>query len=186
MKEAQHIFDYLQKNGMHRGNLVHTYKEGSNQKEGFLEDYTYLAQAALELYTASFDIQYLEIAMELTEKAEEKYADETTGMYFYNESDELIAKIIKTDDGVLPSPNAVMAHNLYVLGHIEYNTDYTEKSRQMLASMRTAMNESPASYTKWGGSLMLHQSYPYFEIAVVGPSVKPVAQAYMNIIFRTP
>lgn len=175
LQEAQHTFEYLLENGMYRGNLVHTYKEGSNQKEGFLEDYTYLAQSALELYTASFDIQYLEIATELTEKAEEKYADETTGMYFYNESDELIAKIIKTDDGVLPSPNAIMANNLYVLGHIEYNTDYTKKSSQMLASMRTAISESPASYAKWG-ALMLHQSYPFFEIAVVGSRVKPVVQ----------
>ena len=46
-----------------------------------------------------------------------------TGMFKFNEEDELIAKIIKTDDGVMPSPNAVMGHNLFRLGHLVYDTD---------------------------------------------------------------
>ena len=40
-----------------------------------------------------------------------------TGMFKFNQGEELIAKIIMTDDGVIPSPNAVMAHNLFRLGH---------------------------------------------------------------------
>ncbi|AYN67421.1 thioredoxin domain-containing protein [Euzebyella marina] len=173
LTEAEKIFQFLENNSFKNGRLVHTYKEGSSQNQGFLEDYSYLANAALQLYSVTFDEKYHDFADRLTKEAYDRFFDDTTGMFFYNESDELIAKIVKTDDGVLPSPNAVMAKNLFLLGHIDYNKEYLESSKQMLASMQPLVAESPASYSKWN-ALSLNNVYPYFEIAVVGKDVKPV------------
>ena len=167
LKEAESIFQYLEKNSYRTESLVHTYKQGSKQKEGFLEDYTFLAQAALRLYSVTFKTEYLDFARKLTRFAESKFGDESSGMYRYNEGDNLIAKIIKTDDGVLPSPNAVMAHNLFKLGHIDYNTSYTEKSKKMLSAMVPMIRESASNYSKWN-TLLLQNTFPYFEVAVVG------------------
>lgn len=179
---AKSILEFLKAKSYKNGTLVHTYKEGSRQKEGFLEDYAFLADASLQLYSATMDIKYLDFANRLTDTAQTRYGDEASGMYRYTDGEELIAKIIKTDDGVLPSPNAVMAHNLFRLGHIAYNTDYTEKSQRMLSAMVPAIIENAPSYSKWN-SLLLNTSYPYYEIAVVGKNaeslIKELNQNYV-------
>ncbi len=173
LNKAKSIFEFLRAKSFKDGTLVHTYKEGSRQKEGFLEDYAFFADASLQLYSATMDTKYLDFAQKLTKKAETLFFDKTSGMYRYNDGDELIAKIIKTDDGVLPSPNAVMAHNLFRLGHIEYKTDYTEKAQRMLSAMVPMIAEHAPSYSKWN-ALLLNTAYPYYEIAVVGKNAEPL------------
>ena len=173
LEKATSIYNFIHTNSYKNGALVHTYKDGSRQTEGFLEDYTYLADASIELYSATMDFKYLLTSQKLTQKAESLFADADSGMYRYTASDKLISKIIKTDDGVLPSPNAVMANNLFILGHIDYNTAYTEKALHMLSAMVPAITEQASSYSKWN-TLLLHSVYPYYEIAVVGKKAKPL------------
>ena len=81
----------------------------------------------------------------------------------------LISKIIKTDDGPLPSPNAIMGLNLLRLGHIDYNTEDVDKARKMLASLLPDVTQYAGSYAKWN-KLFLQAVYPFYEIAVVGES----------------
>ncbi len=173
LDKAKSIFEFIRAKSYEDGTLVHTYKKGSRQKEGFLEDYAFLTDASLQLYSATMDTKYLHFAQKLTQQTETLFFDKASGMYRYTDGDELIAKIIKTDDGVLPSPNAVMAHNLFRLGHIEYNTDYTEKAQRMLSAMVPMISEHAPSYSKWN-ALLLNTAYPYYEIAVVGKNAEPL------------
>lgn len=173
LDKAKSIFEFIRAKSYKNGILVHTYKKESRQKEGFLEDYAFLTDASLQLYSATMDTKYLNFAQKLTQKAETLFFDTASGMYRYNDSDELIVKIIKTDDGVLPSPNAIIAHNLFRLGHIEYKTDYTEKAQRMLAAMVPMITEHAPSYSKWN-ALLLNTAYPYYEIAVVGKNAEPL------------
>lgn len=185
LDKAKSIFEFLRAKSYKEGNLVHTYKEGSRQTEGFLEDYAFLADAALELYSATMDTKYLNFAQRLIKKTETLFFDVASGMYRYNDDEELIAKIIKTDDGVLPSANAVMAHILFRLGHIEYNTEYTEKARRMLSALIPMVTEQAASYSKWN-SLLLETAYPFYEVAVVGKNASPLIKSlHQNYVPNT-
>ncbi len=167
LNEARTIFGTLMKNGFDNGNLLHSYKENSRPIAGFLEDYVYLTAAALNLYTVTLEPNYLEFATELQETTAEQFIDISSGMYRYNSSNELISKIIKIDDAATPSPNAVMAQNLFLMGHIQYNTEALEKSKQMLSTMLPQLNESVQHYAKWS-TVFLHTAYPFYEIAAVG------------------
>jgi len=178
LDKAEAIFKFLRKNSYADEKLIHSYKKGSQRKEGFLEDYAFLADASLSLYGATMNVNYLDMAQELNEKVLKKFSDEATGMFKYNEGKELIAKIIKTNDGAIPSPNAVMAHNLFRLGHLVYDTDMMDKSKKMLSAMVPAITESALSYSKWN-SLLLNTTYPYYEIAVVGKDA-PTLMADIN------
>ncbi len=185
LERAKSIFEFLRAKSLKDDLLLHTYKEGSHQKEGFLEDYAFLADVSLQLYGTTMDSKYLDFAQKLNHTAEERFFDKASGMYRYNDGDELIANIIKTDDGVLPSPNAVMAHNLFRLGHIESRTDFTERAKQMLSVMIPAITETAPSYSKWN-SLLLNTTYPYYEIAVVGKNAEPlVKQLHQNYVPNT-
>ncbi|MCP4977663.1 MAG: thioredoxin domain-containing protein [Maribacter sp.] len=181
LNEAQSIFNAIKETAYIDNQLVHSYKKGSKRSEGFLEDYAFLANASLNLYSASMNDEYLGFAQQLTKTAEEHFKDDS-GFYKFNSGNSLIAKIIKNDDGVMPSPNAVMAHNLLSLGHIEYNKDYMARTTTMLSAMQPLLKESIASYTHWA-ALSLKKVYPYYEIAVVGKDAenlrKELAQKHL-------
>jgi len=181
LNEAQSIFRAIKEAAFIDNQLVHSYKKGSKRTEGFLEDYAFLANASLNLYSASMNSEYLSFAQQLIRTTEEQFKD-VSSFYKYNSSNSLIAKIIKNDDGVIPSPNAVMAHNLLLLGHIEYNKDYMASTNAMLSAMQPFLKESIVGYTHWG-SLSLKKMYPFYEIAVVGKDAKNIrkelAQKYL-------
>ena len=168
---AEDILKFLKQNSFSNGELVHTHKEGSKRKEGFLEDYAFLEDAILSLYGITTKIEHLDFAQDLNRDVLQKFSDEATGMFKYNDGEQLIAKIIKTDDGVMPSPNSVMAHNLFRLGHLIYDVEMMDKSKKMLSAMVPSISESAPSYSKWN-SLLLNVTYPYYEIAVVGKNAK--------------
>ena len=167
LDHAEHILQFIQTHGYKNNELGHSYKKDSKHIDAFLEDYCLLANAALNLYSTSLNTKHLSLAQELTRKAQDKFNDASSGMYTYNEGDKLIAKLIKTDDGVIPSSNAIMAHNLFQLGHIRYNQEDMKKAKTMVSSMVEVSKETPYSYAKWN-SLLLNMSYPFYEVAVVG------------------
>jgi uncharacterized protein YyaL (SSP411 family) len=176
LDSATDILNTLRSQGYTNGELGHSYKKDSKHIPGFLEDYSLLANAALNLYSASLDTEFLQLAEVLTATAQKKFDDPASGMYTYNQGNELIAKIIKTDDGVIPSPNAIMAQNLLLLGHIKYDKAAQKKAKTMLTSMIKSTSETPYSYAKWN-SLLLQTTYPFYEVAIVGKEAKNLVAA---------
>jgi len=174
LNEAESIYNAVKESAYTNNQLVHSYKKGSKRSEGFLEDYAFLTNASLNLYSASLDAQYLIFAQKLVKSIGEKFKDEASDFYKFNSSNSLIANIIKNDDGVIPSPNAVRGHNLIQLGHIEYNKDYMNSAESMLKSIQPLLQESVVSYTLWASSF-LKKVYPFYEIAVVGADAGTLA-----------
>lgn len=166
LQKAKRAFDYLLKNNYRDENLVHSFKKGSKVKEVFLEDYAFMIQSALSLYKVTFDLNYLNIANELNQKVLTNYSD-SSGLFTFSPTNKLITKIIRTDDGVLPSANSIMAKNLLELGHINYDTSFLKKSKEMVALVSGKFKEYPQNFGNWG-VLLLNNTYPYFEVVVTG------------------
>lgn len=175
LNNATTAYEFIKSKSYSEGKLLHSYKEGSKQEGSFLEDYAFLADASLELYSATAAIKYVDFSKELTEVVTSDFSDEATGMYTFSKSQELISKIIKTNDGDIPSANSVMAHNLFQLGHIFYNKEYLSKSKTMLTTLLPRVNEYPNGYAHWN-SLLSNVTHPYFEIAVVGKNAEQLVK----------
>ncbi|WP_419211222.1 thioredoxin domain-containing protein [Maribacter sp. X9] len=170
LNEAKSIFEYLKSNNYKNKELVHSCTTNSRQKEVFLEDYALLAKSALKLYEVTLEIKYSEMAKELMDTAIEKYTSDS-GLFYYNAPNEMIPKIINTVDGVAPSANAIMAQNLFWLGHFDYDKNYLKKAGVMGALLVDEFEKQAISYGSWG-SLLLNQTYPYYEIAIVGENAQ--------------
>ena len=175
LKRATSIYNFIKTNSYADGHLLHSFKEGSKRKEGFLEDYAFLIDASLKLYSTTLDTAYLDFSEELTTIVMKDFSDTSSGMFTFNKDQKLISRIIKTNDGDIPSPNSVMAHNLLQLGHINYNTDYINQSKTMLTTLLPLVTEYTDGYAHWS-SLLLHVTHPYFEIAVVGENSKSLVR----------
>ncbi|WP_298503681.1 thioredoxin domain-containing protein [uncultured Maribacter sp.] len=169
----------LLNNSLKNNELRHSYKVNSKQVKGFLEDYTFLVDASINLYSATLDTKYLDLANSLNSKAMTSFSDDSSGMYRFNENKDLIAQIIKTNDGVIPSPNAVMAQNLLRLGHLNYDKKFLDKSKSMVSAMVPMITPNASSYARWN-SVLLNTTYTYYEIAVVGAKAKPLVKKLHN------
>ncbi len=167
LKNATTIYKFIRKYSYSDQQLLHSYKPGSKDSNGFLEDYAFMIDGSLALFELTQEMEYLNFAKELTEVVIQEYSDESSGMFTFSKDQQLISKIVKTNDGDIPSPNSVMAHNLLRLGHIDYNLDFLNKSKTMLTTLLPMVTEYTDGYANWG-SLMLHVTHPYFEIVVVG------------------
>ncbi len=167
LESAERIYDFIQKNGMKDGKLIHSYKKGGREVNGFLDDYAYFISASLDLFSVTQNAEYLNLSKSLLDLVEENFSSKGGVFYRYSENDELISPILKLDDGVLPSPNAVMAENLFLLGHLYYKDEWNKKSEEMLIAIQPVIEQNPSAFAKWNHNYLKH-TYNFLEIAVVG------------------
>jgi len=87
----------------------------------------------------------------------------------------LIAKSIPTNDNVIPSANAQLSILLTKLGHIYYETSYTERAIEMQRTVESLWSEQPDAYSMWTQSY-LTSVFPYYEIVVVGENAQQLVK----------
>ncbi|PTX61084.1 hypothetical protein C8N46_105240 [Kordia periserrulae] len=155
---------------------------------GFLDDYAYLIDAFLAVYQITFDEQWLLDAKSLLHYTNEHFYDAEKKLFAFSKRDAsgLDFKEFDVEDGVMPSANAVMSHNLFQLGHYFGNDDYLAKSNQMLQRILPDALEFPYLYSYWL-ELYLNLSQPYYEVVINGKNAiakaKELQQHYLpNII----
>ena len=182
LDEAMSLYAFIKSHSYDKGNLRHSYKPGDTRSQGFLEDYAFLARAAFRLYQVTSDPTYLTDAGALLDEIQSRYPEENSPLYRYSEDSGLVAKIIKTDDGVMPSPNTVVAGLLFELGHFYYRPEYLEKSAGMVHALKDRFLQMPENYAGWG-QLLLQQQHPYYEVAISGPEALEM-RAEMGRIFH--
>src|ERR1700730_4913327 len=62
--------------------LFRSFREGRGNVEGFADDYAFVIQGFLDLYEASFDVEWLKFALELEETQDRLFFDDKSGGYF--------------------------------------------------------------------------------------------------------
>jgi uncharacterized protein len=163
---------FIETNLMKEGRLFHSYKNGKAKIEGYLEDYASLIQAYANLYQATFEEKWLELAQTLTETCLTYFWDETEHLFYFtsSESEKLIARKKEIFDNVIPASNSMMANNLIVLGHLLGNDRYVQLGQQMVKTVQNLLAREPYYLANWATtSLYLYQ--PVYEVAIMGPNV---------------
>ena len=179
LEKAISIFDFIQNEMIVDNELYHTYQQGEVKIEGFLEDYAYLIEASLSIYGVSGDVKYLNTAEVLTQKVIDEFSLENLPYFSFKKDQYLITQIVSTEDNVLPSPNSIMAKNLFVLGQLIQNQDYIQRAEQMLLGVQNLMVKAMSGYSEWA-SLYAFMSYPYYEIIIVGSQSKQLSKEMLK------
>ena len=154
------------------------YRTSKLQKEpipGFLEDYAFVIQAFVKLYQASFDEKWITHAKELLKYTIKNFFDEKEGFFFYSDKNalQLIATKKEIFDNVIPSSNSIMAENLYLLGLIFDNDEFSNMAEGMTSQMKKLITAEPEYASYWAGVLLM-MSQPMAEIAIFGPDLKQI------------
>ena len=152
--------------------LFRNYKDVKAGIDAYLEDYAAVIQALTALYQVTFDESWLGHARQLTDYAITHFFDTEEDFFFFTDvsSERLIARKKEIFDNVIPSSNSLMAENLYSLGLLLDNPDYTEKALSMVSRIKKMMPKAPKDLANWAG-LFSKLTHPTAEIAIVGEDI---------------
>lgn len=169
LEAAKNAQAFIEKNlTSEKDRLFIRYREGQADHDGQLDDYAFYAFGLLELYEASFDIKYLNIAAEISEKMLELFFDEDQGgFYMYaHDRNKLISRPKEIYDGALPSGNSVAAYVISRLYHLTGKIKWQNVLEKQVSYLTQEVEKSPANYCF---SLLAIQSilYPSTEIVCV-------------------
>lgn len=177
IEKAYEIAQFIQKNLIDPdGQLARMYARGQVSGKGFLDDYSFLIVSYISLYESTWDATWVEWAKKLTQKVLTSFSmdQQTLLSYTPKDSEPLYTSSLETTDNVLPSSNAVMAHNLFWLGTFFGENTWKERSQQMLLSVD--VHRFPTSYSHWL-HLAMHLTHPFYEIVCMGEEALIASQS---------
>ncbi len=129
------------------GGLLRTYRSGAARIDGLLEDYAFFIRGLLALHKATGDNQLVQNAIELTEAARGRFWDDSYGGFFdtLQGQADLFVRTKSTRDGVVPSGNSVMIHNLLDLYVLTDDARYLNDAAATLRFLSRKIKTQPTS-----------------------------------------
>jgi uncharacterized protein YyaL (SSP411 family) len=133
------------------GFLLHRYRGGEAAIPAFLDDYTFLIQAYLDLYEASFNSGYLSEAVKLNQEMLEHFEDETNGGFYFTSylNEKLPVRQKEIYDGAVPSGNSIALLNLLRLHKITNESSLELKAQKLVDYFSNLIYQRPSAYTQF-------------------------------------
>ncbi len=146
---------FIEKNFLKGEHLFHAAKIKGDEIlvtiPGFLEDYAFVIEAFISLFSCTMDVKFLDIANKLTQTVLKEFSDDESPIFWFtsSHSESLIARKQEVQDNVIPSSNAVMSHNLLRLSRINGDSSLENRCRNMLQVMKPDVEKGTAWYSRW-------------------------------------
>lgn len=150
MRAVEHM-QWIQNNFWSEGVLLHSWKNNKARIIAKLDDHAYLIQAMLQLASASGNNELIVRANELMIDTLKNFLHEDGNFFYYSSSIQQDIPVRKVDvyDGAIPSANAVMAHNLLLLGICMEESAYNEQASFMLQKISSTTLRYTYSFGYW-------------------------------------
>ena len=163
--------DFILKKLLIDNRLMHRYREGDAGIIGNLDDYSFMIWGLLELYTASFDVKYLNAALNLNKTLIRYFWDvESNGFYFTaSDSEKVLIREKKIYDSATPSGNSVELLNLLHIARLTEDRELEAMAVKMETSFSEDVERLPTGHTFFITAVDFEVG-PSFEVVIVGKS----------------
>lgn len=177
---------FISGNLMEDNKLLHRFRDGGAAIPAMADDYAFLISGLIELYQATFEIMYLEKAVDLNHEFLKNCWDtEKGGVFFTTDKGEmLLGRQKEIYDGAMPSSNSVTAMNLLNLARLTGNTGYEEKAAKLFSAFSSFLDKSPAGATYALSALMRAESTSS-EVVICGDPGHHTTSEMLKTIHRT-
>jgi uncharacterized protein len=167
------------------GDLMRVFHKGKCQVKGYSEDYSFFIQALIDLYEATFEINYLREADELNRRLIEQFWDEEKGGFFFTgkKNEPLIARSKNPYDHVIPSANSVAVFNLLRLSCLTGDESLKQKVEKTLRLFQQLFLMHPSGFTQMLSGLSFY--FNPEEIGIIGSKTDPRTQSMLREIYLT-
>ncbi len=173
-KSAKFIFNNLMDKN---GRLQKRYRKGKSGLDAHLDDYAFFVWGLLELYEATFKIEYLKNAIQLSDIMVSEFWNESSGGFYLgsDQTEKLIVRAMTGYDGAIPSGNSIAAMNLLKLTRITGEIKWAEMADKTFKVFSNEINRAPSGYTSMVTAFLFEYDHPK-EIVVVGSGSDPATQ----------
>jgi len=163
------------------GSVMRNFKNGKVAIHGFLEDYSFTAEALIELYQITGDEKLINIAERITQYAITNFYDPSDGLFWFTDknSHDLVARKKEVIDNVVPASNSSMGIALMKLSKISENNRYLELAKQMAGMMQDNIQKYPTSFSNWA-VLWMYLSEKFYEVAICGNDSQKFAEEILR------
>ncbi len=165
--------------------LYRNYRGGRSDIEGFADDYAFVIQGLLDLYEASFDVEWLKVAVELQETQDRLFFSEKDGGYFSTSGkDKSVFLRMKDDnDGAEPAASSVAALNLLRLSQFRDDQRMAERGRKTIDAFATTLSHFPSAMPQMLVALDYSLSKPR-QIVIAGKKDAPETKGLLKEVRR--
>ncbi|MFQ5560905.1 MAG: thioredoxin domain-containing protein, partial [Nitrospinota bacterium] len=127
--------------------LLRRYRKGEARFEAHLQDYAFFVQGLIDLYEASFDISWLELAITLTKNQARLFYDSENGGFFETTGTDpsIIYRMKDAYDGAEPTGNSVAVLNLLRLYQVTLDEKFKKMATASLELFGAEVKASPQS-----------------------------------------
>ena len=178
---ARFILDKMRRDS----HLMRVFNQGKCQVKGYSEDYAFFIQALIDLYEATFEIEWLKEADDLNLRMIHQFWDERNGGFFYTgkENEPLIARSKNPYDNAIPSSNSVELFNLVRLGYLTGEESLKQKAEQIIHLFHQFLSEHPSGFTHMLSGLSF--IFDPEEIGIIGPKNDLRTKSMLQEIYKT-
>ena len=133
-----------------KGRLYHRFRDGEAGLNANLDDYVFMIWGLIELYEATFNIEYLEQAIEFNNVVVKHFSDVNAGGFFFtaDDSEELPVRKKESYDGAIPSGNSIAMLNLLKLGRITADANYEKTAYLLSRQFSESVQNSPSAFSQ--------------------------------------
>jgi uncharacterized protein len=167
--------------------LFRSYREGRGAVEGFADDYAFVIQGLLDLYEASFDVEWLKFANELQAMQDRLFFDQKNGGYFSTsgKDDSVYLRMKDDNDSAEPAASSVAALNLLRLSQFRDDpvAAGAERGRKTIDAFATTLSHFPSAMPQMLVALDYSLSKPR-QIVIAGRKDAPGTKALLSEVHR--
>lgn len=122
--------------------LYRSYRNGRGKIKGFADDYAFMIQALLDLYEASFDIEWLKFVVELQKTQDRLFLDEKRAGYFSSsgEDESVVLRMKDDSDSAEPAASSVSASNLFRLAQMTNRDEFREGGQRTIEAFAPTLS----------------------------------------------
>jgi len=155
------------------GALLHRFRDGEAGLAASIDDYAFFTFALIELYEATWNAPYLEMALELTSVLIAEFKDRKNGGFFFTPRDgeEIIVRQKEIFEGAMPSGNSVAIWNMLRLGHMTAATSLLDEAWDAASFFYNDTQQAPGTYAQFMVALDFAFG-PSREVVIVGDPAK--------------
>ena len=164
------------------GKLLKRYRKGESGLDPHIDDYSFMVWGLLNLYENTFEIVYLEKALELTKIMIDDFSDEKGGFFIGSKyAEKLLVRSKDSYDGAIPSGNSVAVMNLFRLNKITGNNSWKELAIKTLKIFTEQAEKSPSGFAHMLTGFMFDSKNPK-ELVLVSEKNNDEVKVIINTI----
>jgi uncharacterized protein YyaL (SSP411 family) len=165
--------------------LYRSYRNGRSDIEGFADDYAFVIQGLLDLYQASFDVEWLKFAVELQQTQDRLFFDGKTGGYFSTSGKDknVVLRMKDDNDSAEPAASSVAALNLLRLAQFRADAALEKRARRTIDSFAPTLSHFASAMPQMLVALDFSLTKPR-QIVIAGKIADPAARALINEVRR--